>query len=178
MLGQAKSKKSQRTLSRTIAFNQPWVWILIGAVIIVAAGAFFWWSQIRQPFSLVEGNPQLVVLIRSDRESVYRLRYEGRQPVNLQSIRVMLAGQILRVDVKQVAVIQGDREYVLGGDGRLPEGSEVLLQPGETFDVRVTYRGQSLGGNYLYGFEIGYLAGNRERTVQLVLHYDYAIIVE
>jgi hypothetical protein len=91
---------------------------------------------------------------------------------------VMLAGQVLRVDVRQVAVVHGDQEYVLGGDGRLPEGSELVLEPGEVFDVRVTFRGQSLGGNYLYGFEIGYLDGERERTVQLVLDYDYAIVVE
>jgi hypothetical protein len=90
----------------------------------------------------------------------------------------MLAGQVLHVDVRQVVLKYGDQELTLGGDGRLPEGSEVVVQPGDAFDVQVTFRGQTLGGNYLYGFEIGYLTGERDRTVQLVLNYDYAIVVE
>jgi hypothetical protein len=60
----------------------------------------------------------------------------------------------------------------------MPEGSELVLQPGDVFDVQITFRGQTLGGNYLYGFEIGFLEGARERIVQLVLDYDYAIVVE
>jgi hypothetical protein len=178
MLDQAKSKKSQKSLSRSKARGSLWMWIIIGVVIISAAVGLFWWSQNQKPFSLVEGNPQLVVLIRSDRESVYQLRYDGRQPVNLQTLKVMLAGQVLHVDVRQVTMVHDDQEYVLAGDGSLPAGSELILEPGEEFDVHVNFRGQTLGGNYLYGFEIGYLAGERERTVRLVLDYDYAIIVE
>lgn len=177
MLDQVKSKRSQKATSRS-RLGSPWVWILIGGVIILAAGAFLWWSRNQLPFSLVEGNQQLVVLIRSDRESLYRLRYDGRGPANLQSLRVMLAGQVLHVDVKEVAVARGDEGFTLQGDGRMPEGSELVLQPGDVFDVQITFRGQTLGGNYLYGFEIGFLEGARERIVQLVLDYDYAIVVE
>ena len=177
MLDQVKSKRSQKATSRS-RLGGPWVWILIGGVIILAAGAFLLWSRNQLPFSLVEGNQQLVVLIRSDRESVYQLRYDGRQPANLQTLKVMLAGQVLHVDVRQVTMVHDDQEYVLAGDGSLPAGSELILEPGEEFDVHVNFRGQTLGGNYLYGFEVGYLAGERERTVRLVLDYDYAIIVE
>jgi hypothetical protein len=165
-------------MSRSKMGRNLWVWVLIGAVIILAAGAFLWWSQSQEPFSLVEGNQQLVVLIRSDRESVYRLRYDGNVPASLQSIKVMLAGQVLHVDVTKVVINLGNQDFTLAGDGSLPAGSELILQPEDEFDVRVTFRGQTLGGNYLYGFEIGYLAGERDRTVQLVLDYDYAIVVE
>jgi hypothetical protein len=178
MMDQAKSRKTQRTASRSKLRSSLWLWIIIGATIILAAAAFLWWSRSQPPFALVDGNPQLVVLIRSDRDSTYTLRYDGNQPIRLQSIRVMLAGQVLHVDVIEVAVIGSDQELILGGNGRLPAGSELVLQPGDTVDVRVTFRGQTLGGNYLFGFEIGYLAGERERTTRLELDYDYAIIVE
>jgi hypothetical protein len=178
MLDQVKGKKSAKSRSRSKGLSNLWTWIIIGAALILAVAAFVWWNQSQVPFSLVEGNPQLVVLIRSDRESLYQLRYEGRQPVNLDSLKVMLAGQVLHVDVRQVTLVHGDQEYVLQGDGSLPEGSELVLEPGEQFGVRINFRGQTLGGNYLYGFEIGYRSGERERTVQLVLDFDYAVIVE
>jgi hypothetical protein len=89
----------------------------------------------------------------------------------------MLAGQILHVDVKQVTLVHAGQEVVLEPDGSLPTGMEIMLAPGDTFDVRVTMIGQTTGGNYLYGFRISY-EGDRVRTTELVLEYEYKIFVE
>jgi hypothetical protein len=35
-----------------------------------------------------------------------------------------------------------------------------------------------LGGNYLYGFRLGYADEKRERSYDLVLQYEYEVIVQ
>jgi hypothetical protein len=160
-------------------------WLAIAALVVVAIAVFVWWLQNRQVFEIQGGDEQLLVLLRSDEQGAYQLRYEGRRPVDLQSLQVMLEGQVLHVDVVQVAVAPGDaaegesgQEIVLQGDGTLPAGSEFRLDPGEEFQVLVTFRGQTLGGNYIYGFRIGYQNGNRLRTYELNLNHQYAVFVE
>lgn len=49
------------------------------------------------------------------------MRYEGRESAKLQSLHVMHGGQILHVDVKQVAIVHNGQEVILGGNGSLPE---------------------------------------------------------
>jgi hypothetical protein len=131
-----------------------------------------------EPFVMVGGDEQLVVLIRNEKEGSYQVRYEGRNPAELQSLQVMLGGQILHVDVAQVVIVQEGNEVILEGDGTLPEGSQVMLTPGEEFIVRVTFLGQSLGGNYMYGFRIVYGDDPGAEPVDLIAEYDYAVIVE
>jgi hypothetical protein len=150
-----------------------------GVLVLVAIVALVWQTQTRAAFVLQDGQDQLLVLIRNDASGVYQVQYRGRQPVQLQSIKTMLAGQILHVDVREVAVSKESAEVVLEQPaGALPEGHEISLQPGDVFNIRVTLRGQSIGGNYLYGFRIGYQNGGSEQTFELVMDFDYEIIVE
>jgi hypothetical protein len=44
--------------------------------------------------------------------------------------------------------------------------------------VQVTYLGQTLGGNYMYGFRIGYGDDPEAEPFDLIAEFDYAIIVE
>jgi hypothetical protein len=130
------------------------------------------------PFVMVGGDEELLVLMRNDEDGYYQVRYEGRQPAELHSLHVMLGGQILHVDVVQVTIIQGENEVVLNGDATLPDGSQVVLEPGEEFEVRVTFHGQSLGGNYMYGFRIVYGDDPQADPIDLTAEYDFAVIVE
>ena len=174
-----KEKKSTYRRSRAGIAKIAWGWwVASGALIVVAAGLYFWLSQNRYAFSLQEGPKQVLILIRQDVQATYRVKFEGSRPVDLQSLHVMLAGQILHVDVKQVALVFGGEQIVLEPDGSLPPGRLLNLEPGEIFDVRVTFLGQSLGGNYLYGFKIDYGNEGRQGSYELVLDFDYSIIVE
>jgi hypothetical protein len=127
---------------------------------------------------MLGGDEQLLVLLRNERDGNYQVRYEGREPAELQSLHVMLGGQILHVDVKQVAVVHNGQEVILEGNGTLPEGSQVILAPDDEFDVRATFLGQTLGGNYMYGFRIGFGEDPDAEPFDLVAEFDYAIIVE
>lgn len=157
----------------------PWIWLVAGALVLVAIVALVWQTQTRAAFVLHDGQDELLVLIRNDASGVYQVQYRGRQPIRLQWIKPMLAGQILHVDVKEVAVSKESTEVVLEQPaGALPEDQEILLEPGDVFNIRVTVRGQSIGGNYLYGFRIGYQDGTGEQTFEMVMDFDYEIIVE
>jgi hypothetical protein len=127
---------------------------------------------------MLGGDEQLLVLLRNERDGNYQVRYEGREPAELQSLHVMLGGQILHVDVKQVAVVHNGQEVILEGNGTLPEGSQIILAPDDEFDVRATFLGQTLGGNYMYGFRIGFGEDPDAEPFDLVAEFDYAIIVE
>ena len=130
------------------------------------------------PFAMMGGDDQLVVLLRNEKDGNYMVRYEGRNPAELFSLHVMLGGQILHVDVKQVALIHNGQEIILEGDGTLPTGSQLILSPGDELEVRVTYLGQTLGGNYMYGFRIGFGEDPQAEPWDLIAEFDYAIIVE
>ena len=130
------------------------------------------------PFLMMEGDEQLVVLLRNEKDGNYLVRYEGRNPAELNSLHVMLGGQILHVDVKQVTIVHNGQEIILEGDGTLPAGSQMTLSPGDELEVRVTYLGQTLGGNYMYGFRIGFGDDPQAEPSDLIAEFDYAIIVE
>jgi hypothetical protein len=127
---------------------------------------------------MVDGDEQLLVLLRNNKDGNYRVRYEGRDPTELRSLHVMLGGQILHVDVQQVVIVHNDQEIVLEPDGALPTGSQVTLDSGDEFDVIVTYIGRTLGGNYMYGFRMGYGDDPQGEPFDLIAEFDYAIIVE
>jgi hypothetical protein len=167
-------------LRKHIIGNSPrgTVWLVISAVVLVGIGLASCSVVNPDPFVMVGGDEQLLVLMRNDKDGYYQVRYEGRQPGELQSLHVMLGGQILHVDVVEVIIMQGENEVVLQGDGRLPEGSQVILEPGEEFEVRVTFHGQTLGGNYMYGFRIVHGDDPQAEPIDLVAEYDFSVIVE
>jgi hypothetical protein len=154
------------------------VWLVIIAALLIAIALLSCSIVDPDPFVISGGDEQLLVLMRNDEDGYYQVRYEGQQPAELYSLHVMLGGQILHVDVVQVAIIQGENEVVLKGDATLPEGSQVILEPGEEFEVRVTYNGQSIGGNYMFGFRIVHGDNPQAEPIDVTAEYDYAIIVE
>lgn len=178
MAFQTKSKRLTKMSSRSVTRRIPWLWIALGTIVLLAAVIFVWQAQVGQAFILQEGPQNLMVLIRNDKEGRYRVQYSGIQPVDLRSLHVRLAGQVLHVDVKQVVLSREGQEVLLQPNGRLPEGTEFTLQPNDTFDVLVTFRGQTLGGNYMNGFRIVYAMRDRERTFDLVVDFDYTIVVQ
>ena len=130
------------------------------------------------PFVNLGGDEQLLVLLRNEGDGNYQVRYEGREPAELQSLHVMLGGQILHVDVKQVVISHNDQEVILKGDGSLPEGSQIIFAPNDEFNVRVTYLGQTLGGNYMYGFRIVHGDDPEADPFDLIAEFEYTIVVE
>ncbi|HEX6302697.1 MAG TPA: hypothetical protein VFZ76_00795 [Anaerolineales bacterium] len=171
--------KSKRAKSRGSLPRIPWIWLLVSALVIVAIVIVVLQTQTRQGFVLQAGERELLVLLRNDASGVYQVEYQGRGQIELQSIKPMIAGQILHVDVRQVSVSKDSNEAVLEQPaGTLPAGQEITLQPGDDFIIRVTLRGQSVGGNYMYGFRIGYQDGASEEIFELTMDFDYEIIVE
>lgn len=157
----------------------PWVWLLVGALVIVAIGIVVLQTQTQQGFVFREGEQELLVLLRNDASGDYLVEYRGRGQIELRSIKPMIAGQILHVDVKQVSVSKDSNQVVLEQPaGTVPTDQAITLQPGDVFDIKVTLRGQSVGGNYMYGFRIGYQDGASEETFELTADFDYEIIVE
>lgn len=151
-----------------------WVVVILIAAIMLSA------CSVLNPdkFVMVSGDEQLVVLLRNEKDGHYQVRFEGRGDTELHSLQVMLGGQILHVDVAQVAIVQAGQEVILNGDGTLPEGSQVVFAPDEEFEVRVTFHGQTLGGNYMYGFRMVSGDDLQAEPVDLIAEYDYAVIVE
>jgi hypothetical protein len=174
--------KSQKkpSIPRSEQQNRGNIWIWIGVILIavLAAAVLIYRSQQGDRFSIVSGEKQILVLLRNEKSSDYRLRYQGRQPIDLNAVKVMLAGQVLHVDVKPVVLVKDGQELQVQPDGSLPPGTVLHLEPDDEFAVRVTYLGQTLGGNYLYGFKLGYSQDGRERAEDLVMQYDYEVIVQ
>lgn len=177
----ARAKKEKRTSkvgAPTRPKRIPWFWLFVG-VILLAAGYIIWHQQTAPRFVLVEGKKDLLVLIRDEEEGTYRLKYEGRQPVQLQSLQVMLAGQVLHVDVKQVTLKRGEQAVTLEQPkGIMPAGVDFTLRPGDEFEISILFAGQTIGGNYLYGFKIGYAQAEHSDTYELILEYDYSVVVK
>jgi hypothetical protein len=159
-------------------FPKSVVWLALSTVLLVLIPLSSCSIVNPEPFAMAGGDEQLLVLLRNDKDGYYHVRYEGRQPTDLHSLHVMLGGQILHVDVVEVAIIQGENVVILEGDGTLPEGSQVVFAPDEEFEVRVTYHGQTLGGNYMYGFRIVFGDDPQAEPIDLIAEYDYAVIVE
>lgn len=129
-------------------------------------------------FAITGGDEQLLVLMRNDKDGFYRVSFTGREPAELHSLHVMMEGQILHVDIVEVAVIQGENEVILAGNATVPAGSQVILEPEEEFTVRVTYHGQTLGGNYMYGFRIVHGDDPQAEPVDYPAEQDFVVVVE
>jgi hypothetical protein len=164
--------------SRGGARGTGWAWLLIGVLVIIGVVFVILRTRSGQAFVLEQGDKQVLVLLRNDAQANYQVQYQGRGAVALRSVQPMLAGQILHVDVKQMAVSKGEQEVVLEPDGKLPEGDAITLQPGDQFDIKATLSGQSVGGNYMYGFRIGYQSGSSEQTFEVNMDFNYEIVVK
>jgi P pilus assembly chaperone PapD len=158
--------------------TKPKIWLFLLVMLILGFSISSCSAINPTPFAMAGGDEQLVVLLRNEKDGHYQVRYEGRNPTQLNSLKVMLGGQILHVDIAQVAINHNGQEIILQGNGMLPEGSQVTLAPGDEFEVRVTYLGQTLGGNYMYGFRIGSGDDPQAEPWDLIAEFDYAVIVE
>ena len=156
----------------------PRVWFLL--CIVLGLGALLGsCSAINpNPFIMMGGDEQLLVLLRNEKDGHYQVQYDGRNPAELNSLHVMLGGQILHVDIQQVVIVDNGQEVILEGNGTLPEGSQLILAPGDEIEVRVSYLGQTLGGNYMYGFRIGYGDDPQAEPWDLIAEFDFTVIVE
>lgn len=173
---QKQEKKAPQKAARQN--KRTWIWLVLGLIVVVGLVFIFWRSQNRHSFVLQAGEQEVIILLRNEEEAIYTIRHDANQDADLRSVKVMLAGQILHVDVKEVALLYAGQEIVLESDGALPSGTNITLAPGETVDVRITFVGQTVGGNYLYGFQIGYATGSREQIYELELGYEYELIVQ
>ena len=129
----------------------PRVWFLLCAFLILGVLLGSCSALNPDPFAIMGGDEQLVVLLRGEKDGHYQAQYVGCNPSELNSLHVMLGGQILQVDIKQVTTIHNGQEVILEGNGTIPEGSRIIFEPGDEFEVRGTYLGRTLGGNYMYG---------------------------
>jgi hypothetical protein len=156
----------------------PWVWLVLCVLLIISVLLGSCSALNPDPFVMMGGDEQLVVLLRGEKDGLYKVQYDGRSPAELNSLHVMLGGQILHVDIKEVTIIHNGQEVILEGNGTLPEGSQIIFEPGDEFEVRVTYLGQTLGGNYMYGFRIGFGDDPQAEPWDLIAEFDFAVIVE
>lgn len=178
MADKPQSKKSSGTGSRGSSSTTTWIVLAFSAVILVAIAFFIWQKNSNNvEFVLVKGDESLLVLLRDEEKGMYTLQYNGSKPIELENMLVMLAPETLHVSVTEVALVRGDEEVVLEKTNIVPEGTQFTLQPGDIFDVRVTFLGRTIGGNWLYGFRINYDDGGGLETTELVMGFEYAIVV-
>ncbi len=141
---------------------------------IVLLAFLFYRSQQARLFTLTQGDEALVILLRDTQDGVYTLQYNGRQPVEITGVQTMLAGEILHMDVEGVS-LESDSQQVAVVQNQVEEPFRV--QPGETFQVHVTFSGQTLGYNYLYGFRLTYTGGGGTPRTFDALDKDFRFLL-
>lgn len=151
------SRPQSRSTSESKLRPLLWVGVFIALLVFIVVAVIVW-QRTAFPFKFASGDEQVIVLLRNTQDAEYELEFTGNEPINLQRVIIQLESNqlTLHVDVQQVTVIVGDQQVVMDDSGRTPEGTELLLQPGETFKVRVTYLGDTIGAHYIYGFRLGY----------------------
>ena len=178
MVDKPQSKKSSKSISRDKFRITAWVLVAFSVIILVTSACSVWENISNSvEFGLVDGDENLLVLLRNEEQGEYTVQYNGNKPVEIEDLLVMLAPKTLHVSVTEVVLIRGDEEVVLEKASEVPDGTQFLLQPGDIFDIRVTFLGRTIGGNWLYGFRINYDDGGGVETTELVLGFEYAIVV-
>lgn len=173
----AKNKNARKNGDRNR--QNSLVWIALVLVVLIGVAIYFFGIRSQVAFQLQDGQENLLVLIRNQAEGTYQVLYKGGEPVELESLRVILGGQILHVDVVQVTVQYQGQEVVLSQPaGEMPSGEQFTIQPGDTFTTKIIFRGQTLGGNYFKGFRVGYSTADQTATYDMEVGDDYAIVVQ
>jgi hypothetical protein len=174
--------RPQRTQAKTQEKPRLLLWAGVGvAALVFIAVAVLVWQRTSFPFTFVSGEEQVIVILRNTAETEYEFQYTGNQPVALERVIVQLESpQItLHVAVEQVTAIVGGQEVVLDDAGRVPEGTQLLVQPDEVFKVRITYYGDTIGAHYVYGFRLGYEAnGVYNEDTMNIKDREYIVSVE
>jgi hypothetical protein len=178
MADKAHNKKSSKSGSRGSSSAVTWIVLAFSAIILVAI-AYFIWQRFSNnvEFVFVNGDEDILVLLRNEEQGIYTVQYNGSKPIELENLLVMLAPETLHVSVTEVVLVKGDKEVVLEKTNVIPEGTQLTLQPGDIFDVKITFLGRTIGGNWLYGFRINYNDGGGSETTELVLGFENAIVV-
>jgi hypothetical protein len=156
--------------------NHIWFKVLFFTMLILFLGG----CQARQVFSILEGEGSLLVLIRSDKQADYLLRYEGDKPADIQRVQLNYTSGpelALYTDVVEMVLVAGEHEVILDETGNVPSGKFFELQTGDEFTLRVTYHGQQLGRNRLASLTFTYHSEGRE-TIEKVELSDTTIAVE
>jgi hypothetical protein len=173
---QAKPKQSATSNNRNL------LWIGVGTVVLVfIVVAVFIWQQTSFPFSFVGGEENAIVLLRNPYDAEYQLEFTGEKPALLRRVLIQLESpqSVLHVDVEQITAIVGDQEVALDTSGYPPEGTQLTLQPGEIFTIRVTYYGQTIGAQYVYGFRLGYETnGTYKEDALTIKDREFTVSVE
>jgi hypothetical protein len=148
--------------------------LIIIVVVAIATAAFILirQNQSKAEFTILGGDQSVLVLLHDNQDGSYNARYDGASPAQIDSLQVMLAGEILHVDVASVA-LQTDTQQVVLNNNNVQEGESFVLNPGDEFKVVVTYLGQTIGYNYMYGFRIT-STNNDKTTTTDVIDPDYS----
>jgi hypothetical protein len=171
----AKAKKQPANPTRIL-------WLGLGAAALVFTAVFLAVRALTAiPFTFVGGDKAPIVILRNPEDVHYQLQVSGDKPVRLTRLVPMIQtfqGQVLYVDVDGVKVTVGEREVTLETGGGVPDGTDLVLQPGDLVDITVTYFGQELGHNWVYGFRLGYLLNGRAFEEDLQIDEGYFVYVE
>lgn len=182
MSDKSPARPQTQTKPATEAKTRTFLWVGVGlAAIIFIAVAIIVWQQTAFPISFVGGESESVVLLRNTKDVEYEFKYSGKNPASLELLLVQLESPdvVLHVDVQQVTIVTSAGEFVLDKSGHAPEGTDLLIQPGETFKARVTYYGATIGAHYVYGFRLGYRADGvyNENTLN-IKDREFVVAVE
>lgn len=162
-----------------VRLDQMLIFVIFFTLTAVISGGC---SSNRIPFEFSGGDEQVVVLVRNDEIAEYQVTNTGRNSVEITSILVKFAGEILHVTVDQTELRLNDQNIILEKNN-VPEGQVFVVQPGETFNIFTTIKGESIGFNYLSGFRITYQVDGNINTVDvndpdIPENYNYLVIVE
>lgn len=157
------------------------LWIGVGAaVLLFVLIALFVASRSGIPFEMTGGEVNPIVVLRNENTIYYEFSYTGESPATLQRFipRIQLyQDQVIVADVQGVSIVYNGEEIVLD-DGSVPEGTDLTIAPGATFQVGVTFLGQEIGWNRIYGWRVQYTVAGEAVDGELELKDDYYIFVE
>lgn len=177
----ANSKKSSSSRAAKPKNPSRMLWIGIGAaVVLFVVIAFIVSRGNKSPFEMTGGDTNPLVVLRNETTVYYQFEFKGGRPVELTRVipRIQLfQDQVMTVDVQAIALRTADGDIPLK-DGYFPEGESLALQPGDTFEIGVTYLGQELGWNRIYGFKLQYTQAGQSFESELELTDDYYVFVE
>jgi hypothetical protein len=151
----------------------------VGAVAVLSIiVAIVIWQRTAIPIEFLGGDEAPIVLLGNPYETRYEFRNTSDKPLSVDRFVPMLKGQFIYVDVEEVRLQVGDQEAVMEVGGRIPAGESFVVAPGGAFEVFVTYMGQELGGNQVFGFRIAYTVDGSTVESDLQIEEGYGVYVE